>query len=100
MEMTAEVKNYRRAATWILLSPLLFLMAAISTVESLTTYYVQLVCFSIVSIVGIATGFGFIFGWSWVNISAKYITWLVIIYFVGSLLLIALFLAYNKIMGI
>lgn len=98
--MNTEAKNYRRAATWILLSPLLFIMAAISTVESLTTYYVQLVCFSIVSLAGISTGFGYAFGWSWANISAKYITWLVIIYFIGSWLLIALFLAYNKIMGI
>jgi hypothetical protein len=97
--MTTEAKNYRRAAMWILFSPILFIMAAISTVESLTTYYVQLACFSIVSITGIATGFGFIFGWFWANISAKYITWLVIIYFVGSWLLIAIFLLYNQIMG-
>lgn len=100
MYMTTESKNYRRAAAWILLSPLLFFMAAISTVESLTTYYVQLVCFSIVSIAGIATGLGFIFGWPWSNASAKFIARLVIIYFVGSLVLIALFLAYSKIMGV
>jgi hypothetical protein len=98
--MTTKSKNYRRAAAWVLLSPLLFFMAAISTVESLTTYYVQLVCFSIVSITGIATGLGFIFGWSWSNISAKIITRLVIIYFVGSWVLIALILAYNKIMSV
>lgn len=99
MDMTTESKNYRRAAAWIVLSPLLFLMAAISTVESLTTYYVQLVCFSIVSIMGIATGLGFIFGWSWSNISAKFIIGIVLIYFIGSWALIALILAYNKIMG-
>ena len=95
--MNIETKNYRRAALWVLLSPLLFLMASISTVESLTTYYVQLVCFSLVSLAGVATGVGFIFGWSWANISAKYIKWLVIIFFVGSWLLIAGFLLYNQI---
>ena len=95
--MNTETKNYRRAATWIVLSPILFLMASISTVESITTYYVQLGCFSFVSLAGVATGLGFIFGWPWANISAKYIKWLVIIFFVGSWLLIAAFLLYNQI---
>ncbi|WP_133174691.1 hypothetical protein [Candidatus Methylomirabilis limnetica] len=97
--MATKAKNYRRGATWVLLSPLLFVMAAISTVESLTTYYVQLVCFSIVSIAGVVTGVGFVFGWPWANISAKYIAGIVIVYFVCSWLLIALFLAYEMISG-
>jgi hypothetical protein len=41
---------------WITLAPLLFLMAAISTVESMTTYYVQLAAFSTVALVGFVAG--------------------------------------------
>ena len=98
--MSTEERNYGRAAKWILLSPLLFIMASISTVESLTTYYIQLVCFSIVSIAGIATGIGFIFGWPWANISAKYISRTVVVIFVGIPLLIVLFIAYKLITGV
>jgi len=39
--MSANQPNYRSAALWILLSRLLFLWLRISTVEPLTTYYVQ-----------------------------------------------------------
>lgn len=95
--MTTNIKNYRRAAMWILLSPFLFIMAAISTVESLTTYYVQLICFSVASVVGIVTGMGFIFNWSWAEVTAKYLFWLIAIYFVGSWILIALLLVYKQI---
>jgi len=98
--MSASTKNYRSAALWILLSPLLFLMAAISTVEPLTTYYVQLACFGVVTLSGVVTGIGFIFGWPWVNISAKYLKGLIFIYFVGSLLLIGLFLIWHWIVGV
>ncbi len=85
---------------WILLSPLLFLMAVISTVESLSVYYVQLVCFGLISIAGILTGFGYIFSWPWVTISSRLITRVLVIYFVGSWILMALFFAYHEVVSI
>ena len=48
-----------------MLSPVLFTMAAISTVKSLTTYYIQLFGFGIVSISGLISGVGLIFNQSW-----------------------------------
>ena len=89
--MTTTYKSYLGAAAWIVLSPSLFLMAALSTVESLPLYYGQLVCFFVISILGMATGFGFIFQWSWAVTSAKVITRLVIMYFIISWALMAIF---------
>jgi len=93
--MTASIKNYKRGVKWILLSPLLFFMAAISIVESLDVYSIQLTCCSIVSFSGVVTGVGFLFGWPWVELSAKILTWVIVVYFVGSWILILLFFGYN-----
>ncbi len=98
-ETETKPRNYVRAAAWISLSPILFLMAAISTVESLAVYYAQLACFAIVSIAGLATGVGYALGKSWSYILAKYIKFIVIIYFVGCWLIMALLMGYKMIFG-
>ncbi len=94
-----EAKNFKSAACWILLSPLLFIMASISTVESITTYYIQLVIFSIVTLVGLSVGVGYISGSSLAPKVAKYTLWLIGIYFVGSWVLILLILAWQFLIG-
>ncbi|CBE68551.1 MAG: hypothetical protein F9K13_03390 [Candidatus Methylomirabilis oxygeniifera] len=50
------------AWTWICISPLLFVMAAISTVQSLTVYYVQLACFGAVAVMGLLGGIALLLG--------------------------------------
>ncbi|MFT5788595.1 MAG: hypothetical protein ACI8SJ_000699 [Shewanella sp.] len=70
-------------------------MAGISTVEPINVYYIQLVCFSIVSFSAVVTGIGFFIGLAWAELSAKILTWIIVVYFVGSWILILLFLGYN-----
>ena len=81
--------NYRKNQKkygwiWIIMSPILWLMAAISTVESITTYYIQLTIFSIVAIIGIACGIAALFQLSWAYIALKYLSWLSFFFFTGS----------------
>jgi hypothetical protein len=97
--MTSEQRYYGKAASWILLSPLLFLMAAISTVESLTTNYVQLVIFGLATLLGMATGIGYLFGWSWAAVTAKYLFWAIAFCFLGIPLLIAAFILWQTIVS-
>lgn len=92
-----KTKKYARATLWVFLSLILILMAGISTVESLTVYYTQLVVIAILSLLGIATGVGFALGRSWANVLAKYLKYVFVGYFAGSLLIIALLMGYKMI---
>jgi len=69
---------------WVILSPLLLLMALISTVDSLTTYYVQVVCFSLVAISGFIFGIAHIFNKPIARKVLGILSWLGFIYFAGS----------------
>jgi hypothetical protein len=75
---------------WIALAPLLFLMAAISTVESMTTYYVQLAAFSTVALVGFVAGIGAMFRRVWTGRSMLVLSLVVGAYFCGSALILLL----------
>jgi hypothetical protein len=74
-------------------------MAAISTVESEATYYVQLAVFGLATLVGIATGVAYIFGWSWGATTGKYLLWAIALVFIGIPLLIGLFLLWQFLTG-
>jgi hypothetical protein len=50
---------------WIILSPLAFFMAAISTVKSLNVYYVQLLVFGAWTAAGVLSGIGTIASAAW-----------------------------------
>ena len=78
-------------------TPLLLLMALISTVESLTTYYVQLAVFGLVTLVGMSVGIGYATGGSWAPKIARYLAWIICIYFIGSWVLIIAFVAFHYI---
>lgn len=97
--MSAAHKSLSKAAAWILFSPVLFLMAAISTVESETTYYVQLVIFGFATLVGVATGIAYIFGWAWGAVTGKYMLWTMAFVFVGIPILIGLTLLFKIVTG-
>jgi hypothetical protein len=74
-------------------------MASISTLESITTYYIQLIIFSIVTLASLIVGVGYIAGISLAPRVTKYTLWLIGIYFVGSWALTLLFLAWQFLMG-
>ena len=59
-------------------------MAAISTVESITTYYIQLTCFSIIAIIGLVSGIASLFQFNWAYVALKYLSWLSFIFFSGA----------------
>jgi|SRR5687768_17161299 hypothetical protein len=52
-------------AGWILLSPVVFVMAAISTVESATTYRIQLAAFTAVAVAAVVFGVAGVLRRSW-----------------------------------
>lgn len=75
---------------WIILSPVIFLMAAISTVKSLTIYHVQLAVFSTVSLVGLVAGIGALFRQVWAGRSLLILSLIATTCSCGSALLIFL----------
>jgi hypothetical protein len=75
---------------WVALAPLLFLMAAISTVRSETTYYIQLAGFSIVALGGLVAGVGALFRCAWAGRFLLVLSWLGAAYFIGSALMLLL----------
>jgi len=69
---------------WIALAPVLFLMAAISTVRSTTTYYVQLSIFSAVAVAGFVCGTAALLRQAWAGICLMVLSYLGAVYFFGA----------------
>lgn len=95
-----EINSPRKIGfIWLLLSPFLFAMAAISTVESLTTYYIQLIAFGVVSVSGFISGIGLLFNRSWAIKLCFVVSSLGFIYFFGASILMLLYIVpaiFNK----
>lgn len=70
--------------SWIILSPIVFLMAAISTVKSDLTYKIQLVAFSAVALAGLLAGVGTLFKQIWAAVTLQVLSWIGATYFLGS----------------
>ena len=77
---------------WVLLAPLIFFMAAISTVRSEATYHIQLIVFSVVALAGLIVGVGGLFLRSWSVVGMFILSWMSALYFLGSALIIAIML--------
>jgi len=76
---------------WLVLSPILFLMAALSTVKSETTYYLQLACFGTVALSGVIGSAALLLGHSLGRRILQVLSWLGFAYFTGAALLIPVF---------
>lgn len=87
--MTKQVKSL--GWVWLILSPVLFLMAAISTVKSDFAYNVQLICFGALAAVGVAGSIAILLGHSLGQRTLRVLSWLGFIYFAGSAVLIPVF---------
>lgn len=79
------------AWAWICISPVLFIMAAISTVQSQTTYYVQLVCIGAAAAVGFVGGIALLLGRPIGRILLSGVSWLGFGYFTVAAALVVPF---------
>jgi ABC-type arginine/histidine transport system permease subunit len=77
--------------TWLCLSPVLFIIAAISSVKSETTYYVQLAFFGMPAAAGIVGSVALLFGRSLGRRILQVLSWLGFAYFTGAALLVPVF---------
>jgi hypothetical protein len=75
---------------WVFLAPIIFVMAAISTVRSETTYLIQLIAFSAVSLAGLVVGVGGLFRRPWAAFGMLILSWTGGVYFVGCATLLLL----------
>ena len=82
MDQKSKQKKY--GWIWIIISPILLLMAAISTVESITTYYIQFVIISIIAIIGFVSGIATLFKYNWAYVALRYLSWISFVYYSGS----------------
>jgi hypothetical protein len=89
VQTKAGYKKY--GVIWIVISPILWLMAAISSVASSTTYYIQLTCFSIVAFLGLVSGIASLFQSNSAYVVLKALSWLGFIFFSGSGILIIIY---------
>jgi hypothetical protein len=89
--IAAKPSNNSRAigAAWVLLSPGLFLMAAISTVKSEAFYMAQLVAFAVVAVVGFVSGVGLTIGRVWARKVIELLSWIASLYLFGSAVVLA-----------
>ncbi len=69
--MKKDLKNRKLGWVWIIIGPILWLMAAISSVESLTFYYIQFACISSISIVGFVAGIASLIKLNWAYVTLK-----------------------------
>jgi hypothetical protein len=76
-ERTSTVKS---GVAWIVLSPIALLMALISTVGSLTVYYVQVALFGIWAVCGVISGIGKIAKARWASRLQIVLSWIAFIY--------------------
>lgn len=76
-----ELRAY--GVIWVVLAPIAWLMAAISTVKSDAVYNVQLAVFSLAAICALLLGFGAVFRKSWGRLGLVILSWLASLLFIG-----------------
>ena len=90
--MTTRASSIVSGLAWIVFSPIVLLMAPISTVDSDITYYVQVALFGVWSTCGVATGIGRLTNATWANRLQIVLAWIGLTYFAVCLVLIGLYL--------
>jgi hypothetical protein len=83
MQLKSEYKRWP-GLVWIILAPILLLMASISTVEPLETYYIQFWCFAFISVLGFGFGVAFLFRVDFARRMLIVLSWVGCLYFFGS----------------
>lgn len=87
-----SAKTVRRCGVaWIVVAPVLWVMASISTVKSPTTYYIQLLAFSTVAAVGLVCGVLALFRYTWAAWGLFAVSCAGAVYFLGIAVYMVIF---------
>lgn len=73
----------RCGGVWIVIAPILWVMAAIASPTTEIAGIVQLIAFSAVAIVGLVCGVGALFQQSWAAVGLLVTSWVAVAYFFG-----------------
>ena len=73
----------KHGAIWLVAAPVITVMAAISTVQSNVTYWIQLAAFSVVALAGSVAGVGALFQKVWAARCMVVLSWACVTYFLG-----------------
>jgi len=76
VRLSGQTSKWMSGLSWVLLSPLFFLMALISTVESLTFYYVQVAVFGVWAACGVVAGIARMASVSWAGRLQAILVWI------------------------
>jgi hypothetical protein len=87
-DVQARRKLRSQGVMWICFAPIAVTMALISTVSSRTTYYVQLISFSVIAVAALVCGIGALSYRPWAARGIVALSWTVAAYFIGALLLV------------
>ena len=79
--MSIRTSAVKSELTWVLLSPLALLMALISTVESLTVYYIQITLFGAWAACGVVAGLAGMASAPWSGRLKVVLLWVAFAYF-------------------
>ena len=91
--MSGQTSKWMSGLAWVLLSPLFFLMALISKVESLTDYYVQVAVFGAWAACGVVAGIARMASVPWAGRLQAILFWIAFAYFcVGMTIVLILVL--------
>ena len=91
--MNSPLAMKAKGVAWLVLSPIAVLVALVSTVQSQTAYYVQVVAFGAWSILGMISGVASLEGAKWAHSIKRVLALVAISYFAVAGIAIASFLA-------
>jgi hypothetical protein len=85
MENANAVRELRKIGViWVVLAPIGWLMAAISSVKDETTYWIQLMVFTVAAGAAIVFGLAAAFRQAWARLGLIVLSWSAALFFVGS----------------
>jgi hypothetical protein len=90
--MSGQTSTWKSGLAWVLLSPLALLMALISTVESLTFFYIQVATFGTWAACGVVAGIARIATVPWAGRLQEILKWVALAYFGVCAVLIVVYL--------
>jgi hypothetical protein len=79
--MNFRARSITQGLIWVVFSPIAVLMALISTVESITTYYIQVAAFGLWSCLGVLSGFATMGSAAWARRIQTILLWIAVAYF-------------------
>ena len=94
--MNSQTSTWKSGLAWVLLSPLALLTALISTVESLTVYYVQVAVFGASAACGVVAGIARMASVPWAGRMQVVLRWIAFACFCAWAVLIAVYSIFSS----